>query len=84
MIARSIIGAASELGPLKVPVVVRLQGTNSAEGLKLVRTVPHRQTNEDCSDQSQLEEADLGLHVEAGFGEAARKAVELAGPWASS
>lgn len=36
MIAESIIGAAEELGPLKVPVVVRLQGTNSAEGLKLV------------------------------------------------
>ncbi|KAI9900239.1 hypothetical protein N3K66_004501 [Trichothecium roseum] len=63
MIAESIIGAAEELGPLKVPVVVRLQGTNSAEGLKL------------------LEKADLGLVVEADFGEAARKAVELAGPY---
>lgn len=37
MIAESIIGAASDLGPMKVPVVVRLQGTNSAEGLKMVR-----------------------------------------------
>lgn len=36
MIAKSIIGAASELGPMKVPIVARLQGTNSAEGLKLV------------------------------------------------
>lgn len=36
MIAESIIGAATELGPLKVPIVARLQGTNSAEGLKLV------------------------------------------------
>jgi succinyl-CoA synthetase beta subunit len=36
MIAESIIGAATELGPIKVPVVVRLQGTNSVEGLKLV------------------------------------------------
>lgn len=36
MIAESIIGAASELGPMRVPVVVRLQGTNSAEGLKMV------------------------------------------------
>ncbi|KAH8172175.1 ATP-grasp domain-containing protein [Sarocladium implicatum] len=62
MIAKSIIGAASELGPMKVPIVARLQGTNSAEGLKL------------------LEEADLGIHVEAGFGEAAKKAVELANP----
>ena len=36
MIAESIIGAAAELGPLRVPVVVRLQGTNSEQGLKLV------------------------------------------------
>ena len=36
MIAESVIGAATELGPLNVPIVVRLQGTNSAEGLRLV------------------------------------------------
>ncbi|KAJ9143328.1 Succinate--CoA ligase [Pleurostoma richardsiae] len=60
MIAESIIGAAQELGPLRVPVVVRLQGTNSELGLKL------------------LEDADLGLHTEHDFGEAAKKAVELA------
>ncbi|KAL0942742.1 succinyl-ligase [Colletotrichum truncatum] len=36
MIAESIIGAATELGPLKVPMVVRLQGTNSELGLKLL------------------------------------------------
>jgi succinyl-CoA synthetase beta subunit len=36
MIAESIIAAASELGPLRVPMVVRLQGTNSEAGLKLV------------------------------------------------
>jgi hypothetical protein len=35
MIAESIIGAAQEM-TLSVPLVVRLQGTNSAEGLKLV------------------------------------------------
>ncbi|KAJ4328885.1 hypothetical protein N0V84_000673 [Fusarium piperis] len=60
MIAESIIAAASELGPLRVPMVVRLQGTNSDAGLKL------------------LSNTDLGIHVEADFGEAARKAVELA------
>lgn len=38
MIAESIIGAAKELGPLRVPLVVRLQGTNSPEGLKIVST----------------------------------------------
>lgn len=36
MVAESIIAAAAEIGPLKVPMVVRLQGTNSEEGLKLV------------------------------------------------
>lgn len=36
MIAESIIAAAKELGPMKVPVVIRLQGTNSQEGLDLV------------------------------------------------
>ncbi|CAG9953571.1 unnamed protein product [Clonostachys rosea f. rosea IK726] len=60
MIAESIIGAATELGPIKVPVVVRLQGTNSVEGLKL------------------LDEAKLGIHVEADFGEAAKMAVRFA------
>ncbi|KAI3572727.1 succinyl-CoA synthetase-like protein [Fusarium oxysporum f. sp. albedinis] len=36
MIAESIIGAAQELGPLRIPLVVRLQGTNSAEGLQIL------------------------------------------------
>ncbi|KAK1580372.1 uncharacterized protein LY79DRAFT_592189 [Colletotrichum navitas] len=36
MIAESILGAAKELGPLKVPMVVRLQGTNSELGLKML------------------------------------------------
>ncbi|KAF9880815.1 hypothetical protein CkaCkLH20_01857 [Colletotrichum karsti] len=36
MIAESILGAAKELGPLKVPMVVRLQGTNSELGLKIL------------------------------------------------
>ncbi|KAJ4169575.1 hypothetical protein NW754_005728 [Fusarium falciforme] len=36
MIAESIIGAAQELGPLLVPLVVRLQGTHSLEGLKIL------------------------------------------------
>lgn len=38
MIAESIIGAASEMN-IHVPMVVRLQGTNSAAGLKLVSNV---------------------------------------------
>lgn len=36
MIAESIIGATSELD-IQVPMVVRLQGTNSEKGLKMVR-----------------------------------------------
>ncbi|KAF6787615.1 hypothetical protein CSOJ01_15195 [Colletotrichum sojae] len=36
MIAEATVGAAEELGPLKVPMVVRLQGTNSELGLKMV------------------------------------------------
>ncbi|KZL68465.1 succinyl- synthetase beta [Colletotrichum incanum] len=36
MIAESILGAAKELGPLKVPIVVRLQGTNSELGLEIL------------------------------------------------
>ncbi|OAA41059.1 succinyl-CoA synthetase beta chain [Metarhizium rileyi] len=60
MIAESIIGATSELD-IKVPMVVRLQGTNSEKGLKM------------------LEEANLGLVVESDFGQAAKRAVELAG-----
>ncbi|CAI4214029.1 unnamed protein product [Parascedosporium putredinis] len=59
MIAESIIGAAKDLGGFRVPVVARLQGTNSAEGLRL------------------LDDANLGIHTEAEFGEAARKVVEL-------
>ncbi|KAM3444394.1 hypothetical protein NHJ13734_001511 [Beauveria thailandica] len=59
MIAESIIGAASEMN-IHVPMVVRLQGTNSEAGLQL------------------LADADLGLYVEADFGKAAQKAVELA------
>lgn len=37
MIAKSIIEAASRLRGFRVPVVVRFQGTNSEEALKLVR-----------------------------------------------
>lgn len=36
MIAESIIAAAKELAPLRVPMVVRLQGTNAEEGQKMM------------------------------------------------
>lgn len=38
MIAESIIGAAAEMD-IHVPMVVRLQGTNSRQGLKMVRSL---------------------------------------------
>lgn len=76
MIAESIIAAASELGPLRVPMVVRLQGTNSEAGLKLVSDLLFSASQ--TLRSLQLSETDLGINVEADFGEAARKAVELA------
>lgn len=36
MIAESIIAAADELGPLRVPIVARLQGTNAEKGQQMV------------------------------------------------
>ncbi|TKW51938.1 Succinyl-CoA ligase [GDP-forming] subunit beta, mitochondrial [Colletotrichum tanaceti] len=36
MVAESILGAAKQLGPLRVPMVVRLQGTNSELGLRIL------------------------------------------------
>jgi succinyl-CoA synthetase beta subunit len=42
MIAESIIAAADELGPLRVPIVVRLQGTNSAQGQQMVSKIQSR------------------------------------------
>lgn len=77
MIADSIIGAATELGPLKIPIVARLQGTNSAEGLRLVSFTQSRSLSLTYLMELQLEQANLGIHVEASFGEAAEKAVKL-------
>ena len=75
MIAESIIGATKELGPLRVPLVVRLQGTNSPEGLKIVCF--YYLLAGSLLIFYQLEDADLGFHVESEFGEAAKKAVQL-------
>jgi succinyl-CoA synthetase beta subunit len=36
MIAEAVVSAATEMGGFKCPVVVRLQGTNSEKGLKMV------------------------------------------------
>ncbi|OJJ87674.1 uncharacterized protein ASPGLDRAFT_42713 [Aspergillus glaucus CBS 516.65] len=37
MVAESIIQAAARLGPLRCPMVVRLQGTNSEEGQRMIQ-----------------------------------------------
>ena len=40
MIAQSIITDAEKLGPVKVPVVVRLKGTNSDLGNQMLQDYP--------------------------------------------
>jgi succinyl-CoA synthetase beta subunit len=39
-IARGVVGAIEELGDVKVPVVVRLEGTNVDEGRRILREAP--------------------------------------------
>ncbi|HYG63459.1 MAG TPA: ADP-forming succinate--CoA ligase subunit beta [Thermoanaerobaculia bacterium] len=39
-IARGVVGAIEELGDIKVPVVVRLEGTNVEEGRRILREAP--------------------------------------------
>ncbi|KAK1974077.1 succinyl-CoA synthetase-like protein [Colletotrichum cereale] len=66
MIAESILGAAKELGPLKVPMVVRLQGTNSELGLKILEE----------ADLGLHTEADFGKAAEKAV-ELARDSAEM-------
>ncbi|KAJ5719671.1 Succinate--CoA ligase subunit beta [Penicillium malachiteum] len=57
MIAESIIAAAAQMGGFKVPVVVRLQGTNCEKGLKLLA---------DSGDENNITvEADFEAAAEA-------------------
>lgn len=76
MIAESIIAAAQALGPSKVPMVVRLQGTNAKEGLELVSAPYFILCILSCI--KQLRNSSLNLHIEADFGEAARRVIQLA------
>jgi succinyl-CoA synthetase beta subunit len=39
-IARGVVGAIEELGDVKIPVVVRLEGTNVEEGRRILREAP--------------------------------------------
>ncbi|PCD42038.1 hypothetical protein AU210_004574 [Fusarium oxysporum f. sp. radicis-cucumerinum] len=68
MIAESIIAAASELGPLKVPMVVRLQGTNSEAGLKLLKDATlniHVEADFGKAAQEAVRLADIGAKAES-------------------
>ena len=78
MIAESIIAAAAETGGFKVPVVVRLQGTNSHRGLKLVSAA--RSVNICTAEISKIENSNTGnLTVEPDFEAAAQTIVRLTG-----
>jgi succinyl-CoA synthetase beta subunit len=78
MIAESIVAAAAETGGFKIPVVVRLQGTNCDKGLKLVSTPRNGIA---CSaEMSKIENSNTGnLTVEPDFEAAAQTIVRLTG-----
>ncbi|KAG4256556.1 hypothetical protein FPRO04_07860 [Fusarium proliferatum] len=67
MIVESIIAAASELGPLKVPMVVRLQGTNSEAGLQMLKDATldiHVEADFGKAAQEAVRLADIGVKAE--------------------
>ncbi|KAI1063577.1 hypothetical protein LB506_005329 [Fusarium annulatum] len=67
MIAESIIAAASELGPLKVPMMVRLQGTNSEAGLQMLKDATldiHVKADFGKAAQEAVRLADIGVKAE--------------------
>jgi len=60
LVANGIVEGLQKIGNIKVPVVVRLRGTNADEGIRILKASP------------------LKFTVAPDFGEAAKKAVELA------
>ena len=53
-IARGVVGAIEELGNVKLPVVVRLEGTNVDEGRRILREAAfHFSVAEDMADAAQ-------------------------------
>lgn len=77
MIAESIIAAADQLGPLGVPIVVRLQGTNAEQGQQMVSTTSFLGMQKNLLSV-KIADCDLKIEAVAGFGDAARRATELA------
>jgi succinyl-CoA synthetase alpha subunit len=79
MIANGVLLAFKEL-EMRLPVVVRIRGTNEKEGQRIVSLL-----SEDFSRSrvalttGQIAESGLPLHAFDDFEEAAAKAIELAG-----
>lgn len=78
MVAKSILEAASAMGGFSVPVVVRLQGTNSDDAMKMVGHCI-RLAASVLIQLFQLKTSGLDLHTETDFEEAATKIIELTG-----
>ena len=75
MIADGIILAYKDLG-IKVPVVVRLRGTNEKLGQRMV-SEPELQAMKH-TESSQIADSGLPLHAFDDFDAAAKKVIELA------
>lgn len=75
MIADGIMLAYKDLG-IKVPVVVRLRGTNEDIGQKMVSKPEPRVMKH--TENSQIAESGLSLHAFDDFDEAAKKVIQLA------
>ena len=74
MIADGIMLAYKDLG-IKVPVVVRLRGTNEEIGQRMVNKPKLRVKNH--TETSQIAESGLSLHAFDDFDEAAKKVMKL-------
>lgn len=75
MIADGIMLAYKDLG-IKVPVVVRLRGTNEEIGQKMVSKPEPRVMKH--TEIPQITESGLSLHAFDDFDEAAKKVIQLA------
>lgn len=62
-VARGVLDAIETLGDLRVPVVVRLDGTNAEQGRKLLREAKHPKV---VSAQTMLEAAEKAVALAAG------------------
>jgi succinyl-CoA synthetase alpha subunit len=77
MIANGILLAFNEL-EVKIPLVVRIKGTNEAEGQKIVSVLVTHDKELSADIEIQIAESGLPLHAFDDFEEAAAKVIELA------